>query len=213
MTERGEVKEALGLYRTIQDIEARRTKIENQGEEARPGSVAEGDLPTSVAESFAQHIEGILKAWHFPDADRVFFDPKSRDLVIAGKARGARGKGLRAITHAAFTVGLLDFCRAHDTPHPGFVVLDSPLLAYRKPEGNEDDLTGTDLEDKFYEYLNGLPEDRQIIVVEYRDPIESIRSRGQVVMFSKNPHSGRYGLFPSEDDKPPVEDLALTGSA
>ena len=142
---RGEVKEALSLYKTIQDIEARYTKIENRGEEAKPTVVAEGDLPTSVAEAFAQHIEGILKAWHFPEADRVFFDPKSRDLVISGKARGARGKGLRAITHAAFTVGLLDYCKTKETPHPGFVLMDSPLLAYRKPEGSEDDLTGTDL--------------------------------------------------------------------
>jgi hypothetical protein len=108
---RGEVKEALSLYKTIQDIETRRTKIENRGDDPKSASVAEGDLPTSVAEDFAKHIEAILKAWHFPEADRVFFDPKSRDLVISRKARGARGKGLRAITHAAFTVGLLDYCK------------------------------------------------------------------------------------------------------
>lgn len=196
---RGEVREALGLYNTIKNIESRRKTIENPEEATKTGSVAEGDLPTSVAEAFAQHIERILKAWHFPDAERVFFDPKSRDLVIAGKARGARGKGLRAITHAAFTFGLLEFCKENETPHPGFVVLDSPLLAYRKPEGTEDDLTGTDLEEKFYEYLSTLPEDRQVIVVENRDPTELIRSGPQVVMFSKNPHSGRYGLFPLED--------------
>jgi hypothetical protein len=199
---RGEVREALSLYKTIQDIEARRTRIENRGDETKSASVAEGDLPTSVAEEFAKHIETILKAWHFPEADRVFFDPKSRDLVISGKARGARGKGLRAITHAAFTVGLLDYCKTKETPHPGFVIMDSPLLAYRKPEGSEDDLTGTDLEEKFYDFLGALPEDRQVIVVENRDPPEAIRLRPQSVMFSKNPHSGRYGLFPMEAERP-----------
>jgi len=169
-------------------------------------------LPTSVAESFAMHIERILKAWHFPDADRVFFDPKSRDLVIAGKARGARGKGLRAITHAAFTIGLLDFCRSNNTPHPGFVVLDSPLLAYRKPEGSDDDLTGKDLEDKFYEYLLALPRNRQVIVIENRDPVESVLSQAQMIMFSKNPHSGRYGLFPFTNNEAEM-DIHLAGDS
>ena len=112
------------------------------------------------------------------------------------KQRIARGKSLRAITHAAFTLGLLDFCRTNKTPHPGFVILDSPLLAYREPDGADDDLTGTDLKEQFYSYLQALPQDRQVIVVENTDPPPAIKSLDQVKMFSKNPHSGRYGLFP-----------------
>lgn len=58
--------------------------------------------------------------------------------MIHGKRRGSQGKGKRAITHAAFTIGLMDFCAAEGRQHPGFVVLDSPpLLAYRAPEGPE----------------------------------------------------------------------------
>lgn len=86
-------------------------------------------VPTAAADAFAQSVESILADWHFPEAGRVHFDPNTRDLVIAGKPRGARGKGLRAITHAAFTLGLLAHCRASRTPHPGFVILDSPLLS------------------------------------------------------------------------------------
>ena len=72
----------------------------------------------------------------------------------------------------------------------------TPLRAYREPEGSEDDLTGTDLNVKFYDYLAALPDDRQVIIVENTDPPASIATRPQVVMFSKNPHSGRYGFFP-----------------
>jgi predicted nuclease with TOPRIM domain len=194
---RGEVREALSLLRTIQDVEARRLKIENKPEDQPASAVSEGDLPTVVAEAFAQQVESILKAWHFPDAERVHFDPKTRDGVIAGKARAARGKGLRAITHAAFTIGLLDYCRSKSLPHPGFVILDSPLLTYREPEGAEDDLSGTDLKEKFYDYLSELSEDRQVIIVENTDPPQQITLRPLVVMFSKNPHTGRYGFFPT----------------
>ena len=193
---RGEVREALALLTTVQDIERRRIALEKGQNDQGQSPVAQGDIPTSVAEGFAQCIEAILKQWHFPEGGRVYFDSKTRDIVIAGKQRIARGKGLRAITHAAFTLGLLDYCRAQATPHPGFVILDSPLLAYREPDGTDDDLTGTDLKEQFYSYLQSLPEDRQVIVVENTDPPPVIKSLEQVKMFSKNPHSGRYGLFP-----------------
>lgn len=91
---------------------------------------------------------------------------------------------------------MLAFCRARQTPHTGFVVLDSPLLAYREPDGTDDDLRGTDLQEQFYSYLERLPADTQVIVVENTNPPSAIMARYQSLMFGKNPHHGRYGLFP-----------------
>ncbi|HFH3066231.1 TPA: AAA family ATPase, partial [Pseudomonas aeruginosa] len=192
---RAEVREALALYATVQDMERRRADLEKDTEDEKAGAVASADLSTTVTYSFAKTVEGILTGWHFPETGDVYFDSKARDLVIAGKSRSAFGKGLRAITHAAFTLGLLAFCRARQTPHTGFVVLDSPLLAYREPDGAEDDLTGTDLQEQFYAYLEALPSDTQVIVVENTDPPASIMQREQSLMFGKNPYHGRYGLF------------------
>lgn len=194
---RAEVREALALYATVQDMERRCADLEKGGEDEKAGSLANTDIPTTVAHNFAKTVESILTGWHFPEAGDVYFDSKTRDLVIAGKSRSAFGKGLRAITHAAFTLGLLAFCRARQTPHTGFVVLDSPLLAYREPDGTEDDLTGTDLQEQFYAYLEALPSGTQVIVVENTDPPMNISARNQSQMFSKNPHHGRYGLFPN----------------
>jgi hypothetical protein len=200
---RGEVREALALYATMQDMERRRAELEASSEAEKAGSLASADIQTTVADSFAQTVEGMLKAWHFPEIGRVFFDPKARDLVISGKSRSAFGKGLRAITYAAFTLGLLAFCRSRQTPHTGFVVLDSPLLAYREPDGDEDDLQGTDLQEQFYNYLQTMSDDTQVIIVENTDPPESIRNREKSLMFSKNPHQGRYGLFPHQPQPAP----------
>lgn len=116
---RSEVRQAIALYATVQDMERRRADLENAQEDRESSTPVQGDIPAAVAEGFSQSVEAILRAWHFPDAGRVYFDAKSRDLVIAGKQRSARGKGLRAITHAAFTLGLLDYCRKNSTPHPG----------------------------------------------------------------------------------------------
>ncbi len=193
---RAEVREALGLYATVQDMERRRADLEKDAEAEKAGVLTNADIPTTVTHSFSKTVESILTGWNFPEVGDVYFDSKTRDLVIAGKSRGAFGKGLRAITHAAFTLGMLAFCRARQTPHTGFVVLDSPLLSYREPDGTEDDLTGTDLQEKFYAYLEALPNDMQVIVIENTDPPEAIRKRDQSLMVGKNPHHGRSGLFP-----------------
>lgn len=199
----GEVREALSLFRTLQGFEDRRTQLE--GTEDGDATNADGvatDLPTSAVDKFAATIEKILQTWSFPNAQRVHFDTKLKDLVLSGKNRIAFGKGLRAITQAAFSIGLLEYCRAHGTNHPGFVVLDSPLLSYKAPDsgkgpdGGDDDLRGTDLKEKFYRYLISLPMDRQIIIVENTDPPVDVQGMQQVTHFSGTKGVGRAGFFP-----------------
>jgi len=57
-------------------------------------------------------------------------------------------------------------------------------------------LAGTDLQEQFYSYLETLPADTQVIVIENTDPPDAIMKLEQSLMFGKNPHHGRYGLFP-----------------
>ena len=191
-----EVREALGLYRTLKDFEDRRLKLLE--EEGAAGNLANVDveLSTATADKFAELILSILKKWHFPDADRVHFDLKTRDLVINGKQRTSYGKGLRAITQAAFSIGLLEFCRDNETPHPGIVMLDSPLLSYREPDGDADDLSGTDVNSHFYSYLAAMKSDRQVIIIENTDPPPNIQKSQQATKFTGNPAVPRAGFFP-----------------
>jgi len=81
-------------------------------------------------------------------------------------------------------------------PHPGFVVLDSPWLTYYEPEGEEDSLEGTDLKDRFYEYLAYKHNDSQIIIIENQPPSADLSDKIMLTDFTKNPSLGRYGFFP-----------------
>jgi hypothetical protein len=183
----------------------RKAQLEGEDELHSGGAnVSDVDLSTSTADKFATLVRDILVAWHFPKIDRVHFDMKVRDLVINGKSRTSYGKGLRAITQAAFTLGLLEFCRLNDTPHAGFAVLDSPLLSYKAPEGNEDDLRGTDLKDQFYTYLAAWSGDRQVLIVENTDPPASVESLPQATKFSGLPGVGRAGYFPPDKETVPT---------
>ncbi len=193
---RTSVNTALSLFQSISDLEKRKAELEEGTSEPQttPTQPASG-LSESVLDQFSEHMRLLLKAWIFPETERVHFDRSAKDFVISGKPRGSRGKGMRAITHSAFNVSLLEFARDNELPHPGFVVLDTPLLAYREPEHDADDLSETDVRDHFYEYLS-KHDDRQVIILENDTPSKSVLTRSQTTFFTKNEQLGRYGLFP-----------------
>jgi uncharacterized coiled-coil DUF342 family protein len=197
LEKKNEVQNALNLFKSISDLEEKRESMDEAPTQPVSADKKVGDLSSSTLDNFSILMETILQAWEFPDSDRVHFDRESNDLIISGKPRGSRGKGMRAITHAAFTIGLLQYTEENELSHPGFVVLDTPLLAYREPENDEDDLRGTDVQSKFYEFLLNWTS-RQVIVLENEDPPYLVKDTDQTIFFSKNSSIGRYGLFPVE---------------
>lgn len=188
------VESALRQARNIADLEERRAELEGTPKIEQAANEPAPELSLSTLNTFSKLYEEVLSEWNFPNSDRVYFDGPTRDFVISGKPRGARGKGMRALSHAAFTVSLLEFTRRYDLPHPGFAVLDTPLLAYREPEGDEDDLTGTGVHEQFYRHLDALSES-QVIVLENVDPPADVQESANCIFFSKNPRTGRYGFF------------------
>lgn len=197
MREVSEVKLSLQRFDNLNELVERRSKLKsNKVGSSNKSEDSKTQISKSKLDKFAQFIEQILHQWDYPDVSRVFFDTSKRDIEISGKERGSTGKGLRAITHAAFTIGLMRFARENGLPHPGFVVVDSPLLAYWKPEGKDDDLRGTDLKENFYRYLMDVCADDQIIVIENEPPPIFVSDKVPVTVFTKNPREGRYGFFP-----------------
>ncbi len=192
-----EAKRGLDLYNRAAQLESRKSQLIQEESEQQPLESIITTLPDSVMHEFSKRVSTILKAWDFPGDCNVHFDETTTDFVIDGKARGSRGKGLRAITHAAVTIALLEYCQENDLPHPGFVVLDSPLLAYFKPEGDEDKkLQGTNLKERFYSYLtNHHSTNSQVIIIENQHPPESILSKLNLTVFTGNPNEKREGFL------------------
>jgi predicted nucleic acid-binding Zn-ribbon protein len=194
---RSAVRGSLALFDRLEKLKARRAGLDD----VEPGSAEKAKVAVGfsdvVAHQFSLKVEQILKAWNFPGECRVHYDKDASDFVIDGKPRGSRGKGLRAITHAAVSIALLEYCQEHELPHPGFLLLDSPLLAYFKPEGDEDTaLQGTDLKERFYSYLKAHHGDEsQIIIIENQHPPESELSGLNLTVFTRNPAEGRFGLL------------------
>ena len=197
---RAAIRQADVVYKRIRNLHRR---LDEPAPAAPPPEKPEGkeDTPdvdqyisTSVLRQFSKTVEKILNEWHFPDATDVYFDEGKRDVVIGGRLRGSRGAGLCAITYSAFTLALFEYCRSRNMPHPGLVILDSPLIAYKEPKVEDEGITGTDLKPRFYEHLEGFAGEQQIFIVDNTEPPPAFIPKA--THFTKNPAIPRCGLFP-----------------
>lgn len=142
-----------------------------------------------------------------PQRRQVQFDGQTNDITVTGKGRAANGKGVRAVLHAAFNVVVIVYCIENKLPHPGFLVLDTPLLTYREPltskhgdlSDDETVLKATNLAEYFYKHLASLKEEVQVIVIENANPPTAIRDLARIETFTGLRGNGRFGLLGSRD--------------
>jgi hypothetical protein len=197
--QRAKIQQADIVYKKIRSL---RRRLDEPAPAPKPAVVKESEetpdveeyIPKSILREFSQTVSAILTEWHFPAATDVYFDELNRDVVIGGRLRGSRGAGLCAITYSAFTLALFEFCRSRKMPHPGIVILDSPLIAYKEPKADDEGIAGTDLKKRFYEHLEGFAGEDQIFIVDNTEPPPAFVTKA--THFTANPDLPRCGLFP-----------------
>lgn len=196
---RAQIVQAIALRNRIKAMQRRLDEPTKPVKKKK--AVAEEESPevaqyisTSVLRDFSITVGEILQEWHFPSATDVYFDDKTKDVVIGGRQRGSRGAGLCAITYSAFVLALFEYCRSRNMPHPGFVILDSPLIAYKEPVPDDENISASDLKPRFYEHLEKFAGSQQVFVIDNTDPPAEYATKG--IHFTANEKYGRYGLFP-----------------
>jgi hypothetical protein len=118
-----------------------------------------------------REVEKVLKEWSWKGDGRVEFDETSFDIRIDGRPRQSHGKGVRAVLHAAFVIGLLRYCHGNNKPHPGLVVIDSPLTTLKKGQQSQgDEQIDPGIENAFWKSLAQVPAELQIVVLENKEP-------------------------------------------
>jgi hypothetical protein len=157
------------LKAEIQKTTAGATRAKKQWEE----------LPSKAVLGLCKEIEAILREWKWDGEGRVEFDDKAYDLKVDGQTRQSHGKGVRAVLYSAFVIGLLRYCQKQALPHPGFVVIDSPLTSYKKKGtgvAGADTSISRGVEAALWESLTRISRDIQVVIVENKEPPAEVAS-------------------------------------
>jgi len=159
-----------------------------------------GKLPDNFLRDLCAEIESILSEWSWKGPGRVDFDQKEYDIIVDGQSRQSHGKGVRAILYAAFAIGLLRYCKLNAKPHPGMVIIDSPLTSYKKgkPESRSNDPVDPGIEASFWESIARLGDDIQVIIVENKEPPQHVIDQVHYQWFAGDTAKAgeRSGLIP-----------------
>lgn len=211
----------IGLNKRLERLIARRVALENirndrdqlqslqmmkdDIEKATSGRSAASSkwepLPSVALRGFCKSVEDVLVEWKWANDPRVEFDQVDFDIVVDGQSRQSHGKGVRSVLYAAFVVGLLRYSNSQGKPHPGFIVLDSPLTSYRKaPARNQaDGPVSQSVETAFWESLLKLDPATQIIVIENKEPPTNVARGVHYQWFAGDTAVGnqRQGFIPT----------------
>jgi hypothetical protein len=186
---------AVELHERVAELERALTEVERAPTKER----ADGP-PTRVgadeAEQFSKEVEALLRAWQLPNLGRVTFSEEDQDVIISGQRRASHGKGVRAITHAAFNLAIMRYCLARRKAHPGVVLIDSPLIVYRQPDQGEGNFS-RDVKDAFYRSLAVTFSDSQVIILENDPPPTDLGLTVNIIEFTGT-EQGRFGFIPKQ---------------
>lgn len=195
---RSDVERSLTLWVQVDELSALRASVAGE-QPAVADAVAEG-ISSKTQRDFSRTVAEVLQQWGVPGSSECYvsFDG-APDVVLEQRRRIDRGKGMRSILHAGFVIALGEYCLERELPHPGFVVLDTPVLTYRDAEQREsasgDELLSVSVAESFYAYLEGSYIG-QSIVLENQTPPEVTGDGCSVMFFSGTPGVGRSGFFP-----------------
>lgn len=159
------------------------------------------ELTTSTTSDFCMVVQELLNEWGYGENTSVSFSEETCDLVIDGYDRNLAGKGYRALSYSAFSIGLMHICLKNNLPHSGVVILDSPLCTLRSrhvdksTEINNNDIISDETKEAFYTSIAKYKGLGQIIILDNDGPSKPESLDVGYTEFTEDTNVGRYGFF------------------
>lgn len=195
------------LYAHISALE----EIEKlKAEAARLGELSKRKA-AAIARAFGENqgkLEALilenLHAWGFDRVITIAFDTKNYDITINGRRRLSFGMGTRSVFMTAYAIAIMQHSLSIGAPHPGFLVIDSPLKTYYEKRNVKPDDPAVPVEtvkERFYKWLMNWSGPGQLVIMENSMPPASLRSENWTE-FTDDDLNGRQGFYykDSQDD-------------
>lgn len=197
-----ELESARNTSDQVETLRALKAEIEQSNTGKGKAKKQWESLPGTSLLAFCKEVEAVLKEWKWEGEGRVEFDEKTFDIKVDGQTRQSHGKGFRAVLYSAFVIALVRYCQKKNLPHPGVVVIDSPLTSYKRRGARDvkgsDSTVSSGVEAAFWESLTKIAKDVQVIIVENKEPPASVAAAVHYEWFAGNEAEpgDRVGFIP-----------------
>lgn len=180
------LQKALEIYR--EELISVKADIIRYSEKIPAVKALPSNSTISNYDSYCAMVKQVLINWGFPEDTEVTFDPDKLDLCLNGKSRISWGKGYRAFIMAAMTIGLMRYSYINNKLHPGFVILDSPLVSLKERKQDTGGKWVSDfMERKMVEDIIENDSLHQVIIFENKD-----LNYGKPASYLEFRHEGEY---------------------
>jgi hypothetical protein len=193
-------KQAFRLVTKLNDLIEQKAQYEVEID-PMDGDYNFDELTTSTTSDFCIIVQKLLNEWGYGENTSVSFSEETCDLVIDGYDRNLAGKGYRALSYSAFSIGLMHTCLKNNLPHSGVVILDSPLCTLRSRHVNKsaqidnNDIISDETKEAFYTSIAKYKELGQIIILDNDGPSNPKSLDVGYTEFTEDTTVGRYGFF------------------
>lgn len=201
-----ELESSRNTSEQVETLRALKAEIEQSNTGKGKAKKQWESLPGTSLLAFCKEVEAVLKEWKWEGEGRVEFDEKNFDIKVDGQNRQSHGKGFRAVLYSAFVIALARYCQAKNLPHPGVVVIDSPLTSYKRRGARDvkgsDSTVSSGVEAAFWDSLTKIAKDVQVIIVENKEPPAAVAAAVEYEWFAGNEAGpgDRVGFIPEAPD-------------
>lgn len=145
-----------------------------------------------------RRVLALLKDWGFDHLQSVEFDTQTYDIKVDGRRRLSFGMGTRSVFMTAYAIAMMEHSLSINAPHPGLLVIDSPLKTYYEKRHRNSDDPNVEFEtvrERFYKWFAQWQGAGQIIILENAIPPTSSRA-ADWIEFTDDVAQGRQGFYP-----------------
>lgn len=147
------------------------------------------DKYTSIIEILTAEYNRLLQLGNYRYANNAIF--KDFDFVIDGKHKRSQGQGFRAYLNAIAALSLYNCLYRDGIYSMPFLVIDSPIQSLVENDNVDWDRS---MKTGLFRCLKECKNNQQIIVIENKFPDNLDYSEANIVSFTKDEATGRYGF-------------------
>lgn len=172
-------------------------RLENESDDGVIKYKPKDALPSGYTTYISKQLKKLLKDCNYDNLLEAYLDLNDMDAVINGIRKRDFGKGYRAFINTIYSLSIFNYLCNEGTYSPGFAVYDSPILSLK--EKGERERVSESMKEGLFRYLTEAYKEQQIIIIENEIPDINYEFCN-LIQFTKDEHSGRYGLLPDVKD-------------